>query len=527
VDFNCPYCDTELHLGADLAGKKTPCPNPECRRIIDVPKLVKTQRKDWRDVKVGGPSMARRDEGPAPEGAWASTAGRVVSREALLEAKAVKGRQYPKTVTQKVLLPTLLTVLVVGAGVGYWVWHGQSAQKREDDALKQALEFTGGAETVKGSHAAIHREVAEYHLHSGLEKSGVKAREHFGKAQATLTGEEREDALAELAAAEVELGGDGEDVQREVRLKWDEVQKILRATLAAMNSPEARREALGEVVRRLIAHNQADRVLPLIGLVYSGPDVERSEALAVAGLVFLNAGDNAHAEKAAEQALARYASKEPPPVRAAIIALAMALGKAAPKPGKGPDEDSQALIGRVEGLARQGKWDEARAAARTDKFGSVAQFKALLGLANAAVDMKTPDAAQDVEKALAFLVDKVRSADKLSWEVYRLARNALRTGLADDRLKALADKLPDAASRGRVQLELLKAQLAREKPIVLENAADAVEPHSVAGLLAQTAVARANVRANPDWAKGVTEFPEPQRAFASVGVALGLQDRRK
>src|SRR6516165_9868785 len=38
VDFNCPFCDTELKLDVKLAGKRTSC--PECRRIIKVPEVV-------------------------------------------------------------------------------------------------------------------------------------------------------------------------------------------------------------------------------------------------------------------------------------------------------------------------------------------------------------------------------------------------------------------------------------------------------------------------------------------------------
>src|SRR5947209_1252354 len=35
VDFTCPFCDEELSLAADLAGKKTPC--PKCTKLIKVP----------------------------------------------------------------------------------------------------------------------------------------------------------------------------------------------------------------------------------------------------------------------------------------------------------------------------------------------------------------------------------------------------------------------------------------------------------------------------------------------------------
>src|SRR5437879_5433237 len=37
IEFTCPFCDEELKLSADLAGKKTPCPS--CTRVITVPLL--------------------------------------------------------------------------------------------------------------------------------------------------------------------------------------------------------------------------------------------------------------------------------------------------------------------------------------------------------------------------------------------------------------------------------------------------------------------------------------------------------
>jgi hypothetical protein len=131
-----------------------------------------------------------------------------------------------------------------------------------------------------------------------------------------------------------------------------------------------------------------------------------------------------------------------------------------------------------------------------------------------------------VDRAVGFLVDKVGDPASVSWPAYRLARLALGSGLAGERVQALAQRLPDPALRGRIQLEVLRAELARGSPVP-ESTADAVDPRSVAGLLAQALVARYNVRANPDWAKGVAELPEPGRAFAAAGAALGLEDRRK
>src|SRR5262249_5057401 len=46
IDFRCYYCDEDVKMPMDLAGKQAPC--PQCRRIIKVPLPVKTEPKDWR-----------------------------------------------------------------------------------------------------------------------------------------------------------------------------------------------------------------------------------------------------------------------------------------------------------------------------------------------------------------------------------------------------------------------------------------------------------------------------------------------
>jgi DNA-directed RNA polymerase subunit M/transcription elongation factor TFIIS len=52
IKFQCRYCDEEVEVSGDLAGKQTPC--PECRRIIKVPLSAKTEPKDWRKAGQRG-----------------------------------------------------------------------------------------------------------------------------------------------------------------------------------------------------------------------------------------------------------------------------------------------------------------------------------------------------------------------------------------------------------------------------------------------------------------------------------------
>jgi hypothetical protein len=548
VDFTCPYCDTELHLPAELAGKKSPCPNPECRRIIKVPELTKTEPKDWRKANVIGPTGAKPTTEPAPEGAWSSTQRTLASGQALRDAGVVTQRVKPRTLTQKLFRPVLAaTVVVLVVGGGWW-WYSAWATNREARALQEALDFghsdAGRQQVGVAGQAALLAEVGDYYLRTGkpaaedsfLRKGhhgcGVLARNQYGQALALLSqapaDSERDAALAELAVAEVDLGGAGDDVLSELRIPWDKTQDLVRSTLSAMG-PGGRLDALRAAARRLIVRGQADRVLPLAGQVYPAPEADKAEALAAATLEFLAAGERGRTDKAAEQVLAPFAvkDKKPPAARPAVVALAVALHKQVPQPGKrGPDEDH--FIGEAEGLARLGQWDEAREKARTTtKFGPNAQFRALVGVAAAAVDAKAPNAGADVETALSFLEAHVRNRAPLSWELRRLADLGQRAGVSEERLRALAEANPDAALRGRGQLAAFRAQLGHTKEVAEDGAAEQAVDRSVAQLLAVEALARHNTRRAADWAKGVASWEGPRRAFGSLGIARGLQDRTK
>jgi hypothetical protein len=555
VDFTCPYCDTELHLPADLAGKKSPCPNPECRRIIKVPELTKTEKKDWRQANKIGPSLAKPTTEPAPEGAWSSTERTLASGQALREAGVIAARVKPRTLTQKLFKPVLAATVLLVVGGGGWWWYSAWAAGREMRALQAALDYArsdaGRPQAGMAGQATLLAGAGDYFLRTGksvteggfLQKAnpgcGILARNHYGQALALLSqapaDSERDAALAELAEAEAELGGTGEDVQNELRIPWDEIQKRVRSTLSAMR-PGGRLEALRAVARRFIAHGQPDRVLPLAGQVYPSPEEDKAEAVAAVGLEFLAAGDKDRATRAAEQALAPYAkgpppkrpeeAKKPPPIRPAVVALAMTLNGKPPAPGRGPDEEMEHLIGETEGLARLGQWDDAKQKAANRRFGPNAQFRAHVGLAAAAVDAKSAEAVAAVEAALNFFHAEVRNRRPLAWDVYRLAALAQRAGVSEERLRALAEDNPDPALRGRTQLAAFRMQLARSKEAAEDGAAEQAVGPSVAQLLAFQALARHNTRRDADWAKGVASWEEPRRAFGSLGIALGLQDRR-
>src|SRR5439155_359459 len=81
------------------------------------------------------------------------------------------------------------------------------------------------------------------------------------------------------------------------------------------------------------------RVRNVASLVYASSPVaaDLAEALAVGGLELLRAGNKQGAAKLADDALRGYAPAgegERPPLRSAVIALAVALGKNSPKQGE-------------------------------------------------------------------------------------------------------------------------------------------------------------------------------------------------
>src|SRR5262245_44823254 len=157
VDFNCPQCDAQLHLPAEVAGKQSPC--PACKRIIRVPQLVKNEPKDWRKTGPRLPSGAKQNLEPAPEGAWGTATGAAtVSAEALEEAQALPQVREPLTLRQwifRIGVPVgAAVVLLVG---GMMVWNLLTANKQERAVAAACAAAKAGLEVKP---ATVSREAA-------------------------------------------------------------------------------------------------------------------------------------------------------------------------------------------------------------------------------------------------------------------------------------------------------------------------------------------------------------------------------
>jgi hypothetical protein len=541
IEFRCFYCDEQVRVGADLAGKQTPC--PECRRIIKVPVLEKTQPKDWRKMDRRLPAAARSDV-PVPEGAW-DTASIGVSRQALVEAQAIPQVRQRLTVGQWIRRGTAAAAGILVLGAAVWMVVHSLALSRQSRALAKALQYLEPADKLSSEAAAeIHRGAGEYYLRTSR-ASALQARDHFQQAraailQANVETVEREAFLIDLALAQIDLGGDKPDVENGTRLPWEEANKELRQTWQNLTSADGRAEALRPVTRKLLAKNQGGFAPALAALF---PD-ESSDLLAVVGLEMLRAKQEQLAEMLAAQALQNLAppvqpqaGEAKPPATApapapSLIALWLALGKpdqtaaASPAPEGNKEPSSAILIGNVKGLVYQRKLDQAR-----ERLRSVTRpedrFPALLALATAAEDCDQAAAVRpELEEAFSLVEGELKSKAVPPWQLVRLARAGVKAGLAE-RVQAAARVVADPGPRGRMQLEVLRGRLEANKDRTDDSWMQIVDAKTPAYPNALELLARHNARygAGAAMQKAVESWEEKLQPFGYLGLALGLQDR--
>jgi hypothetical protein len=521
IDFACYYCEAELHIPAEEAGKQVPC--PECRKIIKVPQLKVEKAKDWRDVEKKGPSFAKQDAPEKPVGAWDTTRTRV-GEDALEEAGVITEPQEPRTLKERLKWPLIGVSAVILVALLWYVSASLMSQSAQRRALNAALAYVepkeGTTKLFPPLAAEVFRAAGEFHLRAG---QAVKARGAFAKARQCLqiedkeskdkaTGLDRDLLLTEIAISQTGLGGAGAEVlgrgDDQERLEWQDAGTEILQTLRDIASDEAQAAALEEVGRRLLERGQPDVA---IGLASQ-----------------LNPNAAAGEEKAVK-----------PPVLARLVALLLATGKAEeaakllPPPGKDQRIDPLARIAYAQGKALQGDVGGAYAEAKK-KGAAPARLRALLAVAAVALGQGKGDVAK------AGLADALRIEEELKKDkaikldaflTLQLARLAARTGAAD---KAFADGKADKSARARVHLESLLAELAKLKesgtpaePKLVDELVK--EKDTLAYALGQEAVARHNARLGrqSEVLDYLESLEERFRPFAQIGIALGIQDREK
>jgi hypothetical protein len=508
IAFTCSFCDAEVSVAAELAGKQTPC--PECKRIVKVPKPVEDKPKDWRTADVRNvPSFARQAEPQAPDGAWAPATARKVSQQALAEAGAVPDIDVePVGVLGWIRRAAYATAVVAVVAVAWVGWNSFRQERNLRAGLARMLESVEPTSKLSPeATAAIYRVAGEFFSRKPDPK---KANEYFNKCGAGAmrlagngpTAVERDALLLDLACTQVDLGGTAKDKDEGKSLGWESTQKELERTLLRINAREARAVALREVITRLMS---------------KGKEVE---PVALGLAIKVGAGGGKGEE----------------PIVTQQLALLEALGKdqeAGEMLKHLAGEEGNDLLDRLvraEGLARQGKFAEACKVAGKEGLPQH-QLQALLVVSAIAVADKAPSARTQnsrdcLERAFKLAEEELKKGRKVPvWDLIQLGRVAARAGL-DDRIPSLLAKLPDKSARGRVQLEGVLVKL--------EGTPGAVDPatwtlpdkDSLGHGLALEAIARHNSRvASPSTTLALLEgLEENWRPFVHAGVALGEQD---
>jgi hypothetical protein len=541
VDFPCPFCDEKISLSADLAGKRAPC--PECRRIIKVPLLEKTDPKDWRKVDVSAPLTRDHRGEPAPEGAWGSEVSRGrVSRQALLQAGALPVIKEKWTVRQWTNRIGLAVIVVLVLVVGTWAAMHFSFASRKGGAFSQAEKLV--AETKDPLTAAeVYRGLGVYQLRAekpvGESTSSQAARDWFRKARAKLADEGKDSAehdaiLIDIALDQLDLASDSEEAQkRGNRLKWDDAVKEVHQTLQHIKSPEARLLGLQQVERKLIDLNHSSIAGRLPDAILSPNDPSRAEALAQYGLLIIDQKEHANAQ--ATQALQAFTPQKkdakgkqtsfPPSLVALLVALDRKDVKDLPP---SPPKDNPPLelrVGFTWALAYRGQLGEARSVALSNGPASH-QLQALIALIDALVE-KPGDIEQDLSAAVERVDPALKEKDSnLSpWTVYGLARLAMRGGKLELARQA-AEQIQDAALRSRANSEIVLAGNEKQSDVDVLNKLAGEKQPCRHGLLE---VARRGTRSNGSSAvsKAVDGWEPELRPLGYAGIALGMQDTEK
>ncbi len=379
IDMNCPFCDEDIQFDVDSNGKREPC--PKCKNIVQVPRLEDDQQKNWRDTRRVGPSGAKINQMEQLEGAWGSTTDRgTVSGQALEEADAIPIEEEPIGVggwIRRVVAGVVVVGLLLGA---YWGIASYFSSVQQQGAQEEALDAYKKVEKElsPGWKAAFHLQLGEYYRR---QNNPTKALEYFRKSRYQFTkktGYDSELLLADVALAEIPLGGTEEQVIDETHLPWPEVQTEIGRVLSGIESREGLELALRKVCLRLFEREQEGIAIGLANQLSTAG--AQSEAEKLAFLWTLKHKEMGQADK--------FSTKGKGERQQEIDIL---------------EKQVQAnRLAHAQGLALQGNFPEAkevlvkkRAQNSSAPANFLEQLRASLAVAEIALNKEAPDAARD------------------------------------------------------------------------------------------------------------------------------------
>ena len=451
--FSCNYCEAELKVEFEQAGKQMPC--PECSRVVKVPLPKEEKPKDWRTVQKAGPSMAASSQPEKLDNAWGTEGTKKVSQAALVEAGVV-AKPAARKAPLADRVATWIKRAVVGAivaAIAVWLIGVKGARNETNEADNFEKVFRKNEWHVKWPplrQAEFHRAMGRRRLQ--LPKGGEPGLESWTMARmkALEPGDAKNEAkdkidrdlfLIRLAVEQVRLGGEDLAIRSKERFDWgNEVFVELKRTLAKIESPEARVIAIRELTAALAEHKKID--------------------LAV-GLAGLNDAKTQH------------------------VALLLADGKAdeaaailpAPEPNRAGLE-LPSRIAYAEGLVRQSKPAEAIALADA-KGAPLHRFEALAAVASLlALDPQANEAFIRALDAAQSILDKEIPKDQAipPWVHLQYIRLVAKAK-PEETAKALLGRLKEKAFARRAEFEIALAALDKAPPMEVATARiEAVEP---------------------------------------------------
>jgi hypothetical protein len=189
-----------------------------------------------------------------------------------------------------------------------------------------------------------------------------------------------------------------------------------------------------------------------------------------------------------------------------------------------PEKETAERVGKVEALAREGKFEEARALTKAPDPEVL--FLAQTALAAAGADASSSEAVKEAREAVQAAANRLREQPRLTWTTLRLVQTGLRAGLGETEYTSLLKAMPDRQLRGYGQLLILRGKLAASKQPLEKTELDAFEAEAFARLLAAEALARHNTRLDNGWRSNVEKWEDPLKVFGTAGVGLGLRSAK-
>lgn len=554
IAMTCVACEHKWTEPVEKAGKNVLCPDCQTRQKVPIPK--DPSKRDWR-AGPEGPSLAKQNfEQPADV---MNAEAKLVSGEALKKAGATNEEFEPIPLKRKAMWAAvvLAPLLLVGGGV----WYGLKAWKGrgQDRFMEQALAGweADGKELPPAEQpvcaAVLHLAAGEYELAQDRDRGKAleRAASHFVKARAALqqapakddprrtTGPERAAAAAELAVAQVALGGTDADVNDSARYRW--VPEVVNRPLRANEKPKTVHEELSRTLPLLQAADPDLKLAVLRRL--ARPLVKAGQAGLAADLPVMLFADADKAEARAWVALETF-RLEPASDRPRQVAdeLRGQLEKGAgggpayqllskvagpekgpaptPLPGQLNEPGRLALIGH---LLLTDRAAEALEVARRADATPGGRLRGLILYAEWG-----PDPGAAAEAAAGFVK---KDAGAPPFAVLRMVQLAAAAGKADA-ARALAEAIADEGLRAWARGEVIRCGSTPSASARAEDDAAEAKDNPKDARAGQAWgrfwLARHNTRVSGDGGKegaAVNLWPAWAKPFGLAGIALGLKDR--